>query len=142
MAVKLKYLTSSVLIAIFLTSCASDPSEKFSFDYSTAKVSDFDGRWEGRVDCKYEGGKYKQLAQVDIQNGKGALAHYGDRDRHVNSELNLKNGKISWQGKWLRLGDQSTQDFSAKGQWMGNRFKLSGRRGTASCSGVLLASEQ
>ena len=142
MAIELKYLASTALLAIFLASCASDPSDNFSFDYSSAKISDFEGRWEGIIDCKYQGGNFKQQAQVDIKNGMGALAHYGNRGRHVNAEFNPQNGKIKWQGEFTRPGNLSSQKFSVKGQWMGSKFYLKGRRGIASCSGILLASGQ
>jgi hypothetical protein len=46
MPIKPNHPVSAVLLAITLASCAtSNPPDDFSFDFSSAKTSDFDGHW-------------------------------------------------------------------------------------------------
>lgn len=104
MAVKLFYSISAVFLVILLTSCASDPSKEFSYDYSTAEIGTFDGFWEGRVDCRYADG-FEPRLWVKISKARGEFA-FGNRNALAGSgfelegslyaDLDPQNGRIRW----------------------------------------------
>ena len=150
MTAKLIGFMSAVFLAISITSCAtSDPSDDFSFDYSSAKIGAFDGIWEGDVDCRYASG-FKPKVWVKISDGRGQFA-FGNRLAPASSwahlagslyeDLDLQNGKIKWRGKlqpWAKAeGSVPKMPISFRGHWRESKFKLKGRIDKNNCSGVL-----
>jgi len=147
MTLKLAYFVSSVLVAFSLTSCAtSDPSDDFSFDYSSADIETFNGFWEGRVDCRFASG-FEPAAWVIISDGRDefgfgnrmALAGSGfELPGSLYADLNLQNGKIKWSGElkpWRKA--EKEMPISFRGHWREGKFKLQGHIDSKSCSGVI-----
>lgn len=147
MTVRLVYFISVVFLAITLTSCAtSDPSDNFSFDYSSAEIGTFNGTWEGHVDCRYANG-FKPALWVNISNGRGEFG-FGNRMALAGSgfelagslyaDLDLQNGKIKWSGElkpWRKA--EKKMPISFRGHWRESKFKLEGRIDSKNCSGVI-----
>ena len=145
MAVKFLYSMSAVFMTVLLTSCASDPSKEFSYDYTSAETGTFDGFWEGRVDCRYSNG-FEPRLWVNISNARGELA-FGNRNAVAGSgfklegslyaDLDPQNGKIRWGGSIQPYRTTGKQPVSFKGQWMQDKFYLQGRIDQKGCSGVI-----
>ena len=146
MAVKLVYFISAVFLAISLTSCAtSDPSDDFSFDYTSAEIGAFNGIWEGHVDCRYANG-FKPAVWVKISDGRGEFA-FGNRMAPAGSgfqlvgslfaDLDLQNGKIKWSGKLIAWQGGDKLPTSFRGYWRDTKFKLKVSIGSKNCSGVI-----
>lgn len=144
MAVKSNHFIWAAFLAILLTSCAtSDPSDDFSFDYSSAEISDFNGYWGGRVDCRYANG-FEPLTWVRIVDGRGEFG-FGNRyaawsPESLYSDFDSQNGKISWHGELVPWNTGDKMPISFRGHWRENKFKLKGRIGKKSCSGVITGS--
>lgn len=124
----------TTLLAILLVSCATnDFSKESGFDYSAAKIADFNGYWEGRIDC--EG--WSPYAVVKMKNGVGKLSNFGNWGVSVTADIDPKNGQIKWRGKYDNHEGDAHRPFSLNGQWMGEKFSLRGKRGSKYCSAVL-----
>jgi dienelactone hydrolase len=126
------------LIVLLLASCAANnPSDNFNFDYTSAKISDFNGFWEGPVDCRHQDG-WKPHTVVEIKNGVGKLSNFGNWGVSVTADLDIASGKIKWVGTYDNHEGNSHRPFSLKGQWMKGKFALNGSRGNSwNCSAVL-----
>ena len=145
MAVTFSKYICSVFLAISLASCAtSDPSDDFSYDFSSAKIADFNGFWEGRIDCKYANG-FKPTAWVRLRDGRGEFGFgkqtYGFGSTSLGSlydDFDAQDGEISWRGEllpWRNTKDKLSVSFS--GNWRDSKFKIKGRIAKKSCSGLL-----
>ena len=93
-------VTLTTRFLFLFASYASGVSASFEFDYSTAKLSDFDGIWSGVVECSKSPDKNPRV-RVEIRDGVGYLTNFGDEGSVVNSDLNPGNGKIKWSGHFL-----------------------------------------
>ena len=135
MATKPGHIAYAVLLSVSLASCASNLSEGFSYDYASAEVSDFNGEWFGKVDCKYASGYLIPVA-VRISNGVGELSSFSNPGKKQTADLDLQDGKIKWTGNFTKISGNSGL-FSLNGQWREKQFRVQGRRGTFACSGEL-----
>ncbi len=128
-----------VVGCLLLTSCetTSPASGEFEFDYANAKVSDFDGTWEGPVKCSNTGG-WMPYTVIVIKDGVGTLSNFGNWGKSEVAEIDPSNGKITWKGTYDNNEGDTTNPFTMKGKWMGSKFELKGRRGgTGICTAVL-----
>ena len=135
MATKIKQLTMTTFLSISITSCATDLSEGFSYDYATAKVSDFNGEWTGSPICVAGGEKYQVGTIIQVTDGVGALIGYGGFGDKPTANLDLNSGEIRWTGSFDWQGTELR--FSLNGQWRDEKFRVKGKRGIAKCSGEL-----
>ena len=135
MATKIKRLVMTTFLSISITSCATDLSEGFSYDYATAKVSDFNGEWTGSPTCVSEWEKYQIPTIVQITDGVGVLIGHGSFGEKPSANLDLQSGKIRWTGSFNWQGNKVR--FSLNGQWRDEKFRVKGKRGIATCSGEL-----
>lgn len=141
-----KNIVGALIVTVMLSACASgDLSDGFSYDYQSAQITDFNGSWEGRVDCKYDNG-FKPLAWVRISDGRGefgfgkASAGFGHATLgSIYDDFDASNGSISWRGNIVPWQTGEKMPVSFKGQWMQDKFRVAGRIARSNCSGVLVS---
>ena len=114
-------------LVLLLSACESTGPSSFEFDYASAKPSDFNGRWEGYVDCEHYK-EWKPFAEVVIKDGVGTLANFGNWGKTATADLDLSNGKIRWRGTYDNHKGGTNTPYSVTGKWVGSQFKVSGFR--------------
>ena len=120
-----------------LVSCGGKgPSDLLSKDHSDIEISDFDGSWDGRLNCRWVGG-YEPYALVIIRNGGGKLFHVGNYGEAAFSELDPQSGEIEWRGNFTNYEGKTGTPYVAFGEWRNDKFRISANRGNSLCEGLL-----